>query len=84
MHGKTKLFGFGTRPALLAAVPIPDPVLESQREEQLLAGDLPSPSNPPKGCHFHTRCPIATIRCKQEAPVLKSYGAGREASCHLI
>lgn len=70
--------------ALLAAVPIPDPVLESQREEQLLTGDLPSPSNPPSGCHFHTRCPVATARCSVEAPELKSYGPEHNASCHLI
>ena len=48
--------------ALLAAVPIPDPVLEAQREERLLTGELPSPSNPPAGCAFHTRCPIATTQ----------------------
>ena len=49
--------------ALLSAVPIPDP--EYKREQMLLEGDIPSPSNPPSGCTFHTRCPFATEKCKQ-------------------
>jgi oligopeptide/dipeptide ABC transporter ATP-binding protein len=70
--------------ALLSAVPVPDPAIESQREEQVLSGELPSPANPPPGCTFHTRCPLATERCKAEAPALTSYGPGRSASCHYI
>src|SRR5690606_24941471 len=50
--------------ALLAAVPVPDPVLEAKREVILLDGELPSPSNPPSGCRFNTRCPLATARCR--------------------
>ncbi|MCA1782842.1 MAG: ABC transporter ATP-binding protein [Dermatophilaceae bacterium] len=58
--------------ALLSAVPIPDPVIEDAREQILLTGDLPSPSNPPSGCRFHTRCPWRQpTRCDDERPVLR-------------
>jgi oligopeptide/dipeptide ABC transporter ATP-binding protein len=70
--------------ALLAAIPIPDPELESARPEQLLAGDLPSPMRPPSGCSFHTRCPLATARCRVETPELRDFGNGHSASCHLL
>ena len=67
--------------ALLSAVPIPDPSIKRQRI--LLQGDVPSPIHPPSGCHFHTRCPIATAQCKVESPVLKAVGAGHGVACHL-
>ncbi|HEX6967715.1 MAG TPA: oligopeptide/dipeptide ABC transporter ATP-binding protein [Micromonosporaceae bacterium] len=68
--------------ALLSAVPIPDPELEDRRERILLAGDLPSPADPPAGCRFHTRCPWAQpTRCGEERPVLRQIGASRVA-CH--
>jgi len=70
--------------ALLSAVPVPDPVLEAQREQKLVGGELPSPANPPPGCAFHTRCPIAIARCREEAPALKMYGPRRSAACHLV
>ena len=54
--------------ALLSAVPIPDPVLEARRERVVLGGEVPSPLNPPSGCVFHPRCPIAVDRCRQEVP----------------
>ena len=58
--------------ALLSAVPVPDPVVEDQRERILLTGDLPSPANPPSGCHFHTRCPWRQpTRCDTERPALR-------------
>jgi oligopeptide/dipeptide ABC transporter ATP-binding protein len=69
--------------ALLSAVPVPDPEIESKREPQLLSGDLPSPSNPPSGCRFSTRCPFVTQRCKDEEPVLRDFG-DRLAACHYV
>ncbi|MCC6534541.1 MAG: dipeptide ABC transporter ATP-binding protein [Burkholderiales bacterium] len=70
--------------ALLSAVPIPDPALEATRERQVLSGEVPSPLNPPTGCVFHPRCPMAIERCKREVPALKALGAGHEAACHLV
>ena len=69
---------------LMSAVPIPDPVVTRSRERLILEGDIPSPINPPSGCKFHTRCPYATERCKEEAPVFKDYGSGHFAACHLL
>ncbi|HTE86668.1 MAG TPA: oligopeptide/dipeptide ABC transporter ATP-binding protein [Dehalococcoidia bacterium] len=70
--------------ALLEAVPIPDPELESRRRVTLLTGDLPNPANMPSGCRFHTRCPIATERCRVEEPQLRSYAPGHTAACHYV
>ena len=67
--------------ALLSAVPIPDP--EHVSEQMLLTGDIPSPSNPPSGCTFHTRCPFAMEVCKQKAPVLQEMAPGHSVACHL-
>ena len=69
---------------LMSAVPIPDPVVTRARERMILEGDIPSPINPPSGCKFHTRCPYATERCKQEVPVFKDHGGGHYAACHLL
>ena len=69
---------------LMSAVPIPDPVVTRARERMILEGDIPSPINPPSGCKFHTRCPFATERCKQEVPVFRDYGGGHYAACHLL
>ena len=69
--------------SLLTAVPIPDPVVERQRERILLAGDLPSPANPPSGCRFHTRCPyVQPTRCATDPPELRKLADGHVASCH--
>lgn len=69
--------------ALMSAVPVPDPVVEEGRERILLAGDLPSPANPPSGCRFHTRCPWRQeTRCDDEVPVLRELAPGRLVSCH--
>jgi peptide/nickel transport system ATP-binding protein len=69
--------------SLLTAVPIPDPVVERQRERILLAGDLPSPANPPPACRFHTRCPyVQPTRCKTDVPALRKLADGHLASCH--
>jgi peptide/nickel transport system ATP-binding protein len=67
---------------LLSAVPIPDPVVERERETILLAGDLPSPANPPPACRFHTRCPyVQPTRCRDEVPPLRTV-LGHEVACH--
>lgn len=67
--------------ALLSAVPIPDPNYE--REQVILTGDIPSPSNPPNGCAFHTRCPMAMDICKQQVPQFKEVKTGHSVACHL-
>lgn len=67
--------------ALLSAVPIPDPAFE--RDTILLQGDIPSPSNPPAGCAFHTRCPHAMDVCKRETPEFKEHLPGHYVACHL-
>ncbi|HEX5467664.1 MAG TPA: ABC transporter ATP-binding protein [Gaiellaceae bacterium] len=69
--------------SLLSAVPIPDPVVERERETILLAGDLPSPANPPRACRFHTRCPyVQPTRCRDEEPPLRPLGPGHVVACH--
>ena len=67
--------------ALLAAVPVPNPSLK--RKKLVLEGDVPSPINPPSGCHFHTRCPYAEARCMVETPVLREIAPGHHVACHL-
>ena len=67
--------------ALLSAVPIPEPGAE--RTPIILKGDVPSPVNPPKGCRFHTRCPLAFDRCRVEAPELRLKGEDQWVACHL-
>jgi len=69
--------------ALLSAVPIPDPELEAQRERVVLGGEVPSPLNPPPGCVFHPRCPIAVDRCRVEVPDLREIRPGHRAACLL-
>jgi peptide/nickel transport system ATP-binding protein/oligopeptide transport system ATP-binding protein len=68
--------------ALLSAVPIPDP-LAKRKQQIILAGDLPSPFNPPSGCHLHTRCPHAMERCRLEAPQLREIRPDHWVACHL-
>ena len=70
--------------SLLSAVPIPDPDVTRGRQRILLEGEIPSPLNPPSGCRFHTRCPHATDRCRQEQPGLKEQSPGHYAACHLL
>jgi len=70
--------------ALLSAVPIPDPELEMKRERIVLGGEVPSPLNPPGGCVFHPRCPIAVERCRHDVPLLRELSPGHAAACHLI
>ena len=67
--------------ALLEAVPVPDP--GKRRQRRVLAGDVPSPINPPPGCHFHTRCPYAEERCRREEPLMQEVTPGQFVACHL-
>ena len=67
--------------SLLNAVPVPDPTVAVSR--RILQGDVPSPVNRPSGCHFHTRCPYATEKCRTEVPTLKEIFASHEVACHL-
>jgi oligopeptide transport system ATP-binding protein len=69
--------------ALLSAVPTPDPVQEEKRKRIILAGDVPSPANPPPGCPFNTRCPIAVDRCSQEVPEWRELKPKHWVACHL-
>jgi oligopeptide/dipeptide ABC transporter ATP-binding protein len=78
------LFGDPQHPytqALIAAAPMPDP--RAKREQIIVEGEVPSPMNPPPGCHFHPRCPYAMDRCRREEPPLKRMGDGRLVACHL-
>jgi oligopeptide transport system ATP-binding protein len=67
--------------ALLSAVPVPDPSVEAQRAHQVLQGEVPSPMNPPPGCVFHPRCPIAVDGCRQAVPALREIAPGHLAAC---
>ena len=69
--------------ALLSAVPEPDPKTEARRQRIVLTGDVPSPSNPPKGCAFCTRCPQVMPQCHERAPTLAEVAPGRQVACHL-
>ncbi len=69
--------------ALLSAVPIPDPKIEAKRKRMVVHGEVPSPLNPPSGCVFHPRCPIAVARCSAEGPPLREIRPGHWAACHL-
>jgi oligopeptide/dipeptide ABC transporter ATP-binding protein len=73
--------------SLLSAVPLPDPALQRARRRVVLAGDIPSPADPPPGCHFHTRCPVADLpRCAASEPVLTAAhgSSGHRTACHLV
>ena len=70
--------------ALLSVIPIPDPRISAQKEGVLLEGEIPSPMNPPSGCHFVTRCTYAMKECKEIEPDLKDIGNGHMAACHLL
>lgn len=70
--------------ALLSAVPVPDPEVERRRQRVILKGDVPSPSNPPPGCYFNTRCPIADEACAQQEPAWREVGDGHFAACLKI
>jgi oligopeptide/dipeptide ABC transporter ATP-binding protein len=67
---------------LLSAVPLPDP--KTKKKRIILSGDVPSPIDPPSGCRFHPRCPVAVERCKNEEPQLRDVGGGHMVACHLV
>jgi oligopeptide/dipeptide ABC transporter ATP-binding protein len=84
MGSRERIFSAPTHPyteALMAAAPVADPRLK--RERLLIEGDVPSPIDPPAGCHFHTRCPLAQERCRREAPTLRPVAEGHVVACHL-
>jgi oligopeptide transport system ATP-binding protein len=69
--------------ALLSAVPIPNPAVETRRERIILKGDVPSPARPPAGCRFCSRCPVAVEKCFSVEPEWRRLGDGRHVACHL-
>jgi len=70
--------------ALMSAVPVPDPDLAEVKDRVILDGDIPNPSNPPLGCNFNTRCPIATDICFKEEPEYREVKDNHWAACHLV
>ena len=84
LTGRKELYDRPLHPytqALLSAVPIPDPVVEEKRRRVILEGDVPSPANPPLGCHFCTRCPVVMDICKQQEPEFVDVGGGHWVAC---
>ena len=82
-----ELYSTPTHPytkALLSAVPLHDPVLEKKRKRTILSGDVPSPADPPSGCHFSTRCPVAEDNCFKIAPEWKEISSSHSVACHLV
>lgn len=85
LASRDQLFGNPLHPytkALLSAVPIPDPTLK--RERIILKGDIPNPANPPKGCKFHTRCPLAKDICRAQVPEFREIEDQHYVACHLV
>jgi len=70
--------------ALISAVPVPDPKVEKKRQRIVLQGDVPSPLNPPSGCHFHTRCPQVMDKCKTDKPKFVNIGKNHSVACFLV
>jgi oligopeptide transport system ATP-binding protein len=85
--GRDELYASPRHPytqALLSAVPEPDPRIEATRRRIILTGDVPSPSRPPPGCNFSSRCPKVTDICRSRKPELREIAPGHLAACHLL
>lgn len=87
LGGRSELFANPLHPytqALLSCVPIPDPEIEETREKILLSGDIPSPMNPPAGCHFHPRCRFKQDICETQYPEFREISDGHFVACHIV